>query len=71
MLTMISVSQRTMSMMKCWVSMFHARSLKNALNLTMTRHHQKQASMAMNQTMTKPFVFQVVRKMYKQRLINT
>ncbi|KJW29827.1 hypothetical protein UN88_03935 [Escherichia coli] len=60
MLIMISVSQKTISLMKCWVSMFHVQSLKNELNLTMTKNHQKQTSVETYQIMTRPFVSQVV-----------
>ena len=35
------------------VSLFHAQSLKNAPNLTMTKHHQKQSSIATYQIMTR------------------
>ncbi|MEA7604755.1 hypothetical protein ONJ17_26095, partial [Salmonella enterica subsp. enterica serovar Agona] len=34
MLTMISVLLKIMCLMKCWGSVFHVLSLKNALNLT-------------------------------------
>lgn len=58
-LTMISVLPKTMSLMRYWVCMFHALSLKNSLNLTMTKHHHNQGSVETYQIMTRLFVFQV------------
>ncbi|KQI83877.1 hypothetical protein AM260_21230 [Escherichia coli] len=66
MLTMISVSQRTMSMMKCWESMFHARSLKNAPNLTVVKSQHNQDSLAAYQIMTRQFVSQAVKVTQKK-----
>ncbi len=59
MLTMISVSQRTMSMMKCWVSMFFARSLKDEQNLTSLKNHHKQISISAHQIMMSSLASQV------------
>lgn len=53
------------------VSMFHARSLKDALSLTITKHHKKQESMVTNQILTRLFVSQIVLSKNKRRSINT
>ena len=62
MLTMTNVSQKTISMMKYWVSMFHAQSLKNAPNLTVVKNQHNLDSLATDQMVAKPFVSQVVQK---------
>lgn len=69
MLTMISVSQKTICLMWYWGSMSSALSLKNEPNLTVKENRQGQMLMIVTQIMKRLLVFQADRFRHSQSQI--